>query len=78
MIKLPIMLTEHPTWQEALTDSVLTRQKLAEPARQELDFLRPIVLIQAESKDWGVTVKVVEDCHGMAPAMVPCASRNLL
>ncbi len=61
MIKLPIMLTEHPTWQEALTDSILTRQKLAEPARQEPDFLRPIVLIQAESKDREVTVKVVED-----------------
>jgi type III restriction enzyme len=61
MIKLPIMLTEHPTWQEALTDSILTRQKLADPARQEPDFLRPIVLIQAESKDREVTVKVVED-----------------
>lgn len=61
MIKLPIMLTEHPTWQEALTDSILTRQKLADPARQEPDFLRPIVLIQAESKDKEVTVKVVED-----------------
>jgi len=61
MIKLPIILTEHPTWQEALTDAVLTRQKLAEPARKEPDFLRPIVLIQAESKDKQVTVKVVED-----------------
>jgi type III restriction enzyme len=55
------MLNEYPTWQEALTDSILTRQKLAEPARQEPDFLRPIVLIQAESKDREVTVKVVED-----------------
>jgi len=61
MIKLPIILTEHPTWREAVTDAVLTRQKLAEPARKEPDFLRPIVLIQAESKDKEVTVKVVED-----------------
>jgi len=61
MIKLPIILTEHPSWQEALTDAVLTREKLAKPARQEPDFLRPIVLIQAESKDKEVTVKVVED-----------------
>jgi len=61
MIKLPIILTEHPAWQEALTDSILTRQKLAELARQEPEFLRPIVLIQAESKDKDVTVKVVED-----------------
>jgi type III restriction enzyme len=61
MIKLPIILTEHPTWQEAVTDAVLRREKLAEPARKEPDFLRPIVLIQAESKDKEVTVKVVED-----------------
>ncbi len=33
-IKLPIMLTEHPTWQEALTDSILTRRS-GDPARQE-------------------------------------------
>ena len=36
-------------------------EKLADPARQEPDFLRPIVLIQEESKDKEVTVKVVED-----------------
>src|ERR1017187_483461 len=36
-------------------------EKLADPARQEPEFLRPIVLIQEESKDKEVTVKVVED-----------------
>jgi len=60
MIKLPIMLTEFPSWQEALTDSILQRKKLEELARSEPDFVRPIVLIQAESKDRDVTVEVVE------------------
>ena len=60
MIKLPIMLTEYPSWQEALTDSILQRKKLAEIARNEPDFVRPIVLIQAESKDREVTVEVVQ------------------
>ena len=60
MIKLPIILTEHPTWQEAVTDAVLRREKLAKLASHEPDFLRPIVLIQAENKDKEVTVKVVE------------------
>lgn len=60
MIKLPIILTEHPTWQEALTDSILTRRKLEGLARSEPDFVRPIVLIQAENKDEEVTVQVIE------------------
>jgi type III restriction enzyme len=61
MIKLPIVLTEHQTWQEALRDSILTRQKLQELAAREKDFVRPIVLIQAESKDREVTVEVVKN-----------------
>lgn len=62
MIKLPIMLTEFPSWQEALTDSILERKKLEELARNETDFVRPIVLIQAENKDKEVTVEVVKNC----------------
>lgn len=60
MIKLPIILTEHQTWQAALRDSLLTRQKLHALAQHEPDFIRPIVLIQAESKDKEVTVEVIE------------------
>lgn len=60
MIKLPIVMTEHQTWEEAIQDAILTRSKLAEVARKEPDFLRPIVLIQAEEKGREVTVEVVE------------------
>lgn len=60
MIKLPIMLSEHNNWQETIRDTVLTRVKLSEKAKEEKDFIRPIVLIQAESKDREVTVEVVK------------------
>jgi type III restriction enzyme len=60
MIKLPIVLTEHQTWGEAIQDAILTRNKLAEIALKEPDFVRPIVLIQAEEKGREVTVDVVE------------------
>ncbi|HLB48870.1 MAG TPA: DEAD/DEAH box helicase family protein [Anaerolineales bacterium] len=60
MIKLPIILTEHPTWQDAVRDSIVRRDQLHELARLERDFIRPIVLIQAESKDREVTVEVIE------------------
>ncbi len=61
MIKLPIILAEKPSWQEALTDSILQRRQLEEAARGEPDYVRPIVLIQAENKDREVTVEVVRD-----------------
>lgn len=60
MIKLPIVLTEHQTWGDAIQDAILTRNKLAEIAAKEPDFVRPIVLIQAEEKGREVTVDVVE------------------
>jgi type III restriction enzyme len=60
MIKLPILLTEHANWQEAVTDAVRTRARLVQLADGERpDFLRPIVLFQAESKDREVTVDVL-------------------
>jgi type III restriction enzyme len=60
MIKLPIELTEHQNWEDAIQDAILTRKKLADVAAKEPDFVRPIVLIQAEEKGREVTVEVVE------------------
>ena len=60
MIKLPIELTQHTTWQEAVHSSVQERQKLAEIAvREPADYIRPIVLFQAENKDKTVTWETV-------------------
>ena len=59
MIKLPIMLTEHNDWQAAVRDAVLTGKKLNREARKETDYIRPIVLFQAEAKNGAVTVEVL-------------------
>ena len=49
MIKLPIVLAEHPQgWRECLRDAVLTRARLELLAQRETDYVRPIVLVQAQ------------------------------
>lgn len=61
MIKLPISLTEHKTsWQDAVTDSRLQQKKLLDLAKQEHDFVRPILLVQAENKDKTASVEAVK------------------
>lgn len=57
MIKLPIVLHSHPNWQEAVRDAVLTRKRLAAEAVQEDEYVRPILLLQAEDKAGEVTVE---------------------
>jgi type III restriction enzyme len=60
MIKLPIVLAEHPQgWQECLRDAVLTRNRLEIAAQQESDYIRPIVLVQAQPKGGEAVVDVV-------------------
>lgn len=60
MIKLPIMLTEHDTWQGSVRDAHLTREKLVLEAQKDNDYIRPIVLLQAEAKNGTVTVDVLK------------------
>lgn len=61
MIKLPIVLVEHPTgWQSCLHDAHLTRKRLEEEAKGESDYVRPILLIQAEPRNGKATVEVVK------------------
>jgi len=50
MIKLPIRLTEHKSWEDAVRDSILTRQHLHDLAAKDSDYIRPIILFQAEEK----------------------------
>ncbi len=61
MIKLPIVLTEHQNWQDALQDAVITRNKLAIDAQKDEDYIRPIALFQAENKNGEVTVDVLKN-----------------
>ncbi|VEE06068.1 DEAD/DEAH box helicase [Neisseria animalis] len=60
MIKLPIILTEHETWQQAVDGAYLRRSELAQKAQHESDYVRPIVLFQAEAKNGAVTVEVLK------------------
>ncbi|GAO97487.1 type III restriction enzyme, res subunit [Caedimonas varicaedens] len=59
MIKLPIRLISHNTWEEAVKESILMRQRLEDVARQEKDYIRPIVLFQAEEKNKDITQGVL-------------------
>lgn len=60
MIKLPIVLAEHPEgWKECLRDAVLTRDGLEGVALKEEEYVRPIVLVQAMPKGGEATVDVV-------------------
>lgn len=60
MIKLPIMLSEHDTWQNAVNGAIASRASLAEEAEKDTDYIRPIVLFQAQPKNQEVTVEVLK------------------
>jgi type III restriction enzyme len=71
MVKLPIVLNEHPQgWKECLHDARLTRDKLELLAQQEQDYLRPIALIQAEPVTGSATVEVVRQ-HLIHDELIP-------
>jgi type III restriction enzyme len=62
MIKLPVVLKEHTDgWEECLQAALQRREYLATLAPAELpDYIRPILLIQAEGKGGTATVDVVK------------------
>lgn len=61
MIKLPIVLAEHPNWQSAVDGAVQRRQELANVAEKDKKYIRPIVLFQAQKKNEEVTVEVLKN-----------------
>ena len=50
MVKLPIALTEHESWQEAVSAAVAARAALAGKAKGEGRHIRPLALFQAQQK----------------------------
>lgn len=62
MIKLPIVLANHSGgWQNAVDDALLTRLRLENLAASELpDYIRPLILFQAEPVNKTVTVDVLK------------------
>ena len=61
MIKLPIVLAEHESWQNAVSKAVNSRARLARTAADDRDYLRPIVLFQAQKKNEEVTVTALRN-----------------
>lgn len=60
MIKLPIILTEHPDWRAAIHDAIETRARLADTAKNDARYIRPLTLFQAQDKGQEVTVEVLK------------------
>lgn len=61
MIKLPIILhSDHISWEQAIIGSIQTRQKLEDLAVKDKDYIRPIILFQAENKDKEITVEKIK------------------
>lgn len=60
MIKLPIVLTAHTTWQSSVHDAITERERLTQEAANESAYIRPIVLFQAQNKDQEVTAEVLK------------------
>ncbi len=60
MIKLPVMLAEHPTWQQAVDGAIAKREELADIASKDHNYIRPIVLFQAQDRGQVATVEVLK------------------
>lgn len=60
MIKLPIVLSEHPHWQPAVDGAIQRRQELMNAAKKDRKYIRPIILYQAQKKNEEVTVDVLK------------------
>ncbi|MEP0520387.1 MAG: DEAD/DEAH box helicase family protein [Hyphomicrobiales bacterium] len=81
MIKMPVVLEEHKGWQSAINGAILKRAELAEIAKADRDnYIRPIVLFQAQNKDLEVTVEVLRDylvdVKGIPPEQIAVVTGN--
>jgi type III restriction enzyme len=61
MIKLPIELREHTGWEPAVSEAIFKRTELEKAAEQEKNYIRPILLFQAQDKNGEVNVDVLKN-----------------
>ncbi len=61
MIKLPIALTEHNNWELAVTEAIAKREELEKAAQYEKEYLRPILLFQAQDIKGEITVEKLKE-----------------
>ena len=80
MIKLPILLSEHDTWQSAVSGAIAARASLAKCAKDDTDYIRPLVLFQAQPKNQEVTVEALKtyltENEGIPPDRIAVATGN--
>ncbi len=67
MIKMPIRLETRPQWKELLADAIGTRDRLETLANRERaehggEYLRPVMLLQAQRKNEELTVDTLFEC----------------
>jgi len=79
MIKFPVVLKEHAgEWTTAVSASVARRKTLAKTAMAEPEYIRPILLIQAENARGTATVEEVKkhlvDVDGVDEATIAIAT----
>lgn len=78
MIKLPIVLTEHNNWELAITEAIAKRDELEKASEHENDYVRPILLFQAQDKDGTTNVEVLKkhliDVHGISENEIAIAT----
>jgi len=84
MIKLPIILAEHDSWQNAVNGAIVSRKALEDAAKGETEYIRPIVLLQAQPGNEEVTVEVLKKhltessrCRTSASPLRRATSANL-
>ena len=74
MIKMPVVLEEHDSWQSAVNGALLKRTELEDIAKRDREaYIRPIILFQAQNKDQDVTVEVLRD-HLVTVKGIPLSS----
>ena len=78
MIKLPIQLSEHDTWEGAVSGAIAARAALAKSTRDDADYIRPLVLFQAQPRNQEVTVDALKtyliEVEGIAPERIAVAT----
>lgn len=60
MVKLPFALTIHKDWVQAVSRSIEDLKKLQKIAAEDPEYIRPIVLIQAQPRDEEQTAEVIK------------------
>lgn len=61
MIKLPVVLSEHSSWQQAVDGALAKRAELEAVAATDQRYIRPLVLFQAQNQGQEATVAVLKD-----------------